>query len=325
MTTRVKFSVKNVLRFFGFAIVAFVFLILFALLLVSCDFGKERRLRNIADRPFVNVVSSEPTAREIAIANTIAILDSLSAINTNRDFSARLNDQMTALIETREAVLVWHDRKSVFSYEEWNDVRTQFRFWRTRQINRGNFLDRCPPMDSWDSMSREQSDRYSEIRYALCPINYLLGSRVIIADLNFDGRKDVIFVVYPEDCLRGVGASHPPLYVTFISDDDVGGYVYNNFLINRLKGTFDALRDDISDRERWLWVAIYDVKSAAGVIEISGHSSIFLPNDPTCCPSILYVFLARMDRFGNGQVFIKGFYHYGREEKHWFELVLGIE
>ena len=66
-------------------------------------------------------------------------------------------------------------------------------------------------------------------------------------------------------------------------------------------------------------------ENADGVIEISGHTNIHLPNDANCCPSVSVVFLARMDKFGNGNIFVKGFYHYGCEQKHWFELVLPIE
>ena len=280
-------------------------LLAFTFLLTSCDFGKERRLRNIADRPPISGVSNTPQSR------TIAVVDSLAKIKP------------IIALETRKAIST-----PTFSNTDWRNAQTAFQNWRTHQISNGNFMDSCPDIDFWDTLSETESRQFlnnEKPRYALPNIDSDWGIDVLKVDLNFDGRKDVIFRIHPQDCLQGTGtAIHPPLYVTAVSDE-MGRYTHNNLLIDNVKRTLKTFRNKLSDWEQWLWVTIDDITTERGVIEISGRSHIFLYTDATCCPSIRYDFLARVDKFGRGYIVVSGVYEYERNRTHYFELTLPIE
>ena len=269
-------------------------LLMFALLLTSCDFGKERRLRNIADRPPISVVSTEPTPQSRAMF----ILDSLAAINVNRNL-------ITSEVKSNPT----------FSERDWRNVQTLYNNWRRNEIRSGNFLERCA---EWDD-AKNDWEWESEIQYALPDISTLTHLiDTIKVDINFDGRKDVVFIVQPMCCWRT--RSRPRIYLLFVSDgtDRFVRSDFLDFLINRVENTLESFRKEFSEWTRWF--AINNVQVVNGVIEISGRSA-FDFNLGRGWTGIVYDFTARMDKEGNGYIVVNGVYC----RDNYFELVLAIK
>ena len=140
-----------------------------------------------------------------------------------------------------------------------------------------------------------------------------------MADINFDGKPDVIFKIDPNYCGRGSSCAAPipsTIHLSFLSEGNE--YLINSRLVNNVAETMYRFNLSTGDgRGHPHLVFIKSISSNDGIVIASGHSLVteYSGNDATCYPDFVfaYEFDYYIDRYGNGYAEIKGAYANIRE------------
>jgi len=159
-----------------------------------------------------------------------------------------------------------------------------------------------------------------------------------MADLNFDGKVDIILKIDPCDCMRSIGGGapvRPTMFLTFLSKGNL--YVIdkcNTFIYEAIQ-TMEKFEKEAGDTYSGFVGAgtdvvsgglfIKSITSKSGIITISGRSAVTerLEADPSCCPNyqFIYEFNYFMDKNRKGYAEIKGIY---TDEQQGIEIPFNI-
>lgn len=225
---------------------------------------------------------------------------------------------------------------------DWIEIEKLYESWRKDKIAKGIYSEDCFFNDEeTHSEVFKNIELESLLRYMLPKIgindfselykNYNSNSLgnypdtcLLIADVNFDGKLDVILQIRPIDCLQGWYCNTSPLYLAFLSGENE--YKFDNTFIDKLRR---VVIDDFSERISsmdYYWFRITDISVENGLITFTGSSTIYLENDGSCCPSIIFDYECFMDKSGKGYVCLNGTYEYGYpEEESKFKITLPIK
>ena len=222
-----------------------------------------------------------------------------------------------------------------FSQDDWAIVKKGYDKWRKEEITKGNYQEKCP--DSSNQDDEDYSDRlsmnalpeipaefkrYDEVQYGCGHIDTLM------ADINFDGKPDVIFKIDPEYCMGGTSYYMPlptTIYLSFLSKE--GEYqIDNRWIISKAVENISRFNYEVGDEHIYpKGIFVSTIERRGGVIIISGNSitaehvensTNISDDDSNCCPSyrFKYSFDYILDKSGNGYAYIDGTYFNNRKE-----------
>ena len=218
-----------------------------------------------------------------------------------------------------------------FTEDDWENVKKGYNQWRNAEIAKGNYLDTC--------LSRKPNCALPKLPELFGKEKWQSGRGVLdtlMADINFDGKPDVIFQISPEDCFEPhyTAWEHQTMYLSFLSKGDEYVIDKRNFYLNAVIRTLKSFQkqtghdydyeifDTYNSKANVISIGygtgtINSIKSKNGIIEFSGNWISRWPTDydPLCCPGFifLYDFNYYIDRYGNGYADIKGTYANIRE------------
>ncbi|MDR2147874.1 MAG: hypothetical protein LBE91_15585 [Tannerella sp.] len=214
-----------------------------------------------------------------------------------------------------------------FTAADWTKVKKIYTQWRDGEIKEGNFIDKCPDIPEGKSYGDPE---YEDMLYkeALPPIpkqfnrdgnshydGYYLDT--LMADINFDGKPDVVFKIDRGTCDFGsasAGAPIPPtIYLTLLSKNDE--YLIDTTgLISNIADSIHHFNLSVGDgRSHPELSFIRSISTKNGMVLISGTSgaSKYTHEDPACCPSFdfRYTFHYYINKNGKGYAEIDGIYN----------------
>ena len=206
------------------------------------------------------------------------------------------------------------------SASDWKDAYQQ---WREREIENCNFAPRCFDKH-WDYILKKNDTILEATRYALPELpEYSIDNydcdpiAVCMADINFDGKQDVLLRIYPQDCIGGLGqlSVHPPVHVMFLSKGDK--YIHDNFYPDKVVNTITDYGKRIGKGSyySYYWVDIKKIYVDNDMIVFLGYSFAYSGGDAVCCPSFEFDFKICIDsNTQKGDVYIDGIYNYINNE-----------
>jgi len=276
-------------------IIVLSFIAVTILFCVSCG-KKQQEFKSISNSIPISVISESEQPDKILV-----ILDSIAKTQVDTDLS----------------ISVPYNNLS-----DWNKVKKVFRQWRNDEISKGYYVESC--LENPEKFIEKYEDKWmtDSLRYAIP--NNPEKFTTYKADINFDGKQDVIFKIFPIDCIEGNGLAAPtPIYVTLLSKE--GSYIVDNTFIYKVEKSIKNFSKTLSNNE-YQWILIDDIKSERGIVVISGNSHIYLDDDASCCPSIVFDFTGYIDKTMKGYIQITGVYKNQFEEtEDKFNLKLKVE
>jgi hypothetical protein len=215
-----------------------------------------------------------------------------------------------------------------FTQDDWAIVKKGYEKWRKDEIAKGNYQEKCPDIsnqDDEDYSDRLSMDalpeipaefkRYFEVRYGSGHIDTLM------ADINFDGKPDIIFKIDPEYCMGGTSYYMPlptTIYLSFLSKESEY-QIDNRRIISKAVEKISQFNYEVGDEHIYpKGIFVSSIEKKNGIIIISGNSitaehveNVDISDyDPNCCPSYRfeYSFDYILDKSGNGYAYIDGRY-----------------
>ena len=222
-----------------------------------------------------------------------------------------------------------------FSEGDWETIKKGYNRWRKEEIAKGNYQEKCPDISNQDD--KDYSDRLSmnalpeipakfhrngEIHYGSEHINTLM------ADINFDGKLDVVFKIDQGYCMGGVSYYMPlptTIYLSFISEE-YGYQIDNKWTISKAVEAISQFNYEVGDEHIFpKGIFVSSIVSKDGVIIVSGNSitaehiennTYISDDDSNCCPSYRfnYDFHYYIETSGKGYADIDGIYRNKRKE-----------
>ncbi|MDR1808853.1 MAG: hypothetical protein LBR34_00405 [Prevotella sp.] len=202
-------------------------------------------------------------------------------------------------------------RAQSFTSSDWERVKLAYNQWRKKEIRKGNYAERCMTLEE---LAKEETDTDLIPRYALPAIPAKIKKAqfddcsidTLRADINCDGKMDVLFRIYPWDNEHGTGsARHPLIYATFVSKN--GNYIFDNKHVDKtIKKIWTFAKNYPDDTwDDWEWTEIDKISVKDGRVIIQGHSEMHISSDASCCPSVRFDFTSYTYQSGKGYMDIK--------------------
>jgi hypothetical protein len=254
----------------------------------------------------------------ICISNSVAQSYRDSKLFTNLTRMSKVNATVNLLYDSTNI------ETSSFTDEDWQAVKNVYYAWRRAKIKTGHYVAKC-----------NDDDESTFYKYALPvipkkitkfpPDSYAHFSRsdldTLMADINFDGKTDIIFLIIPEICNNGVSYGAPlPEQIVLpvvskneryrVVEEPIFGKVIKKIQYFNCEVGYDQVHPELFD--------IKSITTKDGIFIISGISNADerIDDDPLCCPtySFYYKFTYFIDKKGKGYGIIEGKY-YVCEEK----------
>jgi hypothetical protein len=222
----------------------------------------------------------------------------------------------------------------LFSEDDWENVKKAYNKWRKEEIAKGNYQEECPDafLNQDDEDDEDYVDRLGMDALPNIPAKFKRDGEVhygemymdtLMADINFDGKLDVVFKVDPMDCM-GSSSLLPTIYPSFLSKENQY-QTDNSWTVSKAIEAIIRFNYEAGDgRVATEGAFVSSIEAKDGVIIISGNSaateyfenSAESDDDPNCCPSYWfeYDFHYYIDKSGNGYADIDGMYVNDRNE-----------
>jgi hypothetical protein len=277
-----------------------------------------------------NTKQKETTLSETKVADIIKTDTTTISVQPKTDPDSELLKKIIHLSKQKVSKDLQYDSIRIepvpFTDTDWEKVKRGYNQWRNKEIKKGNFIEECSEIEYTTALPRIPKKFNWDYTFE-SPYNYV---DTLMADINFDGKPDVIFRIYPESCAQTSYSIANTMFLAFLSKNDKYEIDKYNMFIHKAVHTIEKIKiGKPTDRSYFMldtryYSPIDDVVNSSlilesisvkdGIVIISGHfwTDEFLhePSFGSCCPNFCFDcnFTFYVDQKGKGYAEIKGTY-----------------